>query len=82
VVSHLLSVPILLGFTLYRWRFRILDLHPMRRTPGAIGRAEPLRHDAFAAEFAGVLENDVAVAVAVVVVIEHDTRARGANKPR
>jgi hypothetical protein len=31
-------------------------------------------------EFAGVLKNDFAVAV--VMVIEHDARMRGANKPR
>jgi hypothetical protein len=31
-------------------------------------------------EFAGVLKNDFAVAV--VMVIEHDARMRGANEPR
>jgi hypothetical protein len=34
----------------------------MRRTPRAIGRAEPLGHNALTAEFAGVREQDVAVA--------------------
>jgi hypothetical protein len=33
----------------------------MRRTPGAIRRAEPFRHDTLAAELAGVLEENVAV---------------------
>jgi hypothetical protein len=41
---------------------RIFDLEPMRRTPGAIRRAEALRDNALATEFAGVLEYDVAVA--------------------
>jgi hypothetical protein len=39
---------------------RIFDLEPKRRTPGAIRRAEALRDDALATEFAG--EYDVAVA--------------------
>jgi hypothetical protein len=35
----------------------------MPRAPGAVGRAEPLRDDALTAELAGVLENDLAVAL-------------------
>jgi hypothetical protein len=31
--------PILLGLTLHSWRIRVFDLHPMRRTAGAIQRA-------------------------------------------
>jgi hypothetical protein len=45
-----------------RWRFRVLDLEPMRRAPGTVGRAEPLRHDALAGELTGVRENNFAVA--------------------
>jgi hypothetical protein len=37
-----LSPPILLGLALHRWRFRVLDLEPMRRTPGFVKRAKPL----------------------------------------
>jgi hypothetical protein len=50
--------------------FRIPDLHPMGRTTGTVGRAEPFRHDAFAAELASVLEHDIAVVV--VMLIEDD----------
>jgi hypothetical protein len=60
--------------------FGFFDFHPMRRTTGTVGRAEPFRHDTFAAELASVLEHDIAVAV--VVLIEDDTRMRGANEPR
>jgi hypothetical protein len=38
--------PILLRLALHRWCIRIFDLHPMRRAPRTIGRAESLRHDA------------------------------------
>jgi hypothetical protein len=40
----------------------IFDLQPMRRPPRAIKRAEPLGDDAFTAQLADVLEEDVAVA--------------------
>jgi hypothetical protein len=45
-----------------------------------IRRTEPLRHDALAAEFAGVREHDVAVAL--VMLIEDDARTRTANEQR
>ena len=67
--------PIFFGFACDRWCFRIFDLDPKGRSPGAIGRANPFRHDAFAAELAGVFVHDVALAV--VVLIEDDARARG-----
>jgi len=54
-IDHL-PAPIFFGFALHRWRFRILDLHPMRRAPGAIGRAEPLANDALTTELAGFTE--------------------------
>jgi hypothetical protein len=44
-----------------------LDLEPMLDTAGAIERAELLRHDPFAAQPAGVLEDDGAVAGKILV---------------
>src|SRR5262249_40582861 len=43
-----------------------------------IGRAEPLRHNALAAELAGVLEYDAAFAF--VVLVEHDAGTRDAHE--
>jgi hypothetical protein len=63
--------PPILRFTFNRWRFRILDLHPMRNSTGAVRRTEPLRHDALAAERAGVLEDGCAVTV--IVDVEDDS---------
>jgi hypothetical protein len=54
--------PIFLCFAFHRWCLRIFDLEPMRRTPGFVKRAEPFRYDTLAAELAGVLEENVAVA--------------------
>ena len=39
----------------------------MRRTPGAVKRAEPLRDDALTAEGAGVLENGRAIALIMLI---------------
>jgi hypothetical protein len=55
--------PVLFGLTSDRGRARIFDLHPMRRAPGTIKRAEPLRDNALAAELAGVLKDNFAVAL-------------------
>ena len=49
--------PILLCLTLHGRRLRILDLDPMSRATRSVGRAEPLRDDALAAERARFLEN-------------------------
>jgi hypothetical protein len=47
-----LTPPILLGLALHGGRaLRVFYLHPMCRAPGAVRRAKPLRHDAFATEF-------------------------------
>src|SRR5262249_54146373 len=70
--------PILFGLSPDRRCLRIFDLHPVRRPAGAIQRAEPLRHDALAAELAGVLENDLAVAL--VMLIEYDAELRLAHQ--
>jgi hypothetical protein len=52
----ILFTPILLRFTLYRWRRWVLalDLAP---AAGAVARVLALRHDAFATEQTGVLEH-------------------------
>jgi hypothetical protein len=55
--------PIFLRLTFHRWRFRVLDLDPMRGAARAIWGAKPLRDDALATEFAGVREQDVAIAL-------------------
>ena len=50
----------------------------MRRAPRAIQRADPLAHYPLATELAGVLENDLAVAL--IVLIEHDAELRFAQE--
>jgi len=59
--TPLLSAPILLGLSLHRWRFRVLELQPVLRAAGAVTRAETLRHDALATEFAGVPKYALAI---------------------
>src|SRR5947207_15010124 len=58
--------------------FRIFDFHPMRRSARAVRRAEPLRHDALAAELAGVLKENVAIAPEDLV--EHNAEIRPAHQ--
>ena len=52
------SLPLLLGFSLYGRRRRILDLQPVRRSAGAVRRPKPVGHDALTAERARVLVDD------------------------
>jgi hypothetical protein len=73
-----LSAPIFLGLAFHRWRLRVFHLHPTVSAARAIKRPEPLGHNALAAEPAGVLEYDLAVAL--VVLIEHNAGMRGANQ--
>ena len=61
--SLTLVAPILFRLAPHRWRRRILDRQPMIDPTGSIRRTELFRHDALAAELAGVLEHDRAVAV-------------------
>jgi hypothetical protein len=56
------AIPIFLFKPPYRGRSRVLDLEPVRRSAGAVRRAEPLGHDALAAERSGVLVDRRAVA--------------------
>jgi hypothetical protein len=63
-------------------RFRVLDLEPVRRAAGTVGRPEALRYDALAAERDRVLENLLAISL-----IERDAgvgpiRRAGACGPR
>ena len=48
-------------------RRRILDLDPVLGATGAVGRAQPLRHHALAAEPAGLPVDDVAGADVVLL---------------
>src|SRR5262249_24059045 len=50
-----LCPPILLRLALYRWRFRIFDLDPIRRPAPTINRAEAFAHNTLATELAGVM---------------------------
>src|SRR5258705_12265039 len=63
----LLPTPILARLALHCWRVRVLELEPIRRAPGAVGRAEPLRYDAFEAHLAGVPEYALAIVGEVLV---------------
>ena len=54
------SAPILFRFPLHRRRVRVFHLEPVLRAPGDVARAQPLRHDAFEAHLAGVLEHNIA----------------------
>src|SRR5215212_10426229 len=51
------TAPILLRFPSHGFARSILALKPMRRRTGAVRRAESLRHDAFQAHEAGVVEH-------------------------
>jgi hypothetical protein len=70
------STPVFFRLALHRRR-RLLDLDPVLRSAGAVCRAEALRHNALAAEPAGLLIDDLAVAD--VAVVEGDTRMRTAQ---
>jgi hypothetical protein len=65
------SAPMVLGLARDSGCLRVFDFHPMIGSARAIRRAELLRHDALAAERAGVLED--CRAVASMVLVERDT---------
>ena len=54
------SSPFLFRLALHRRGRRVLELEPMSGAAADIRRAEPLRHNALAAELAGVAVDDVA----------------------
>ena len=54
--------------------FRVLDLKPIVRSAEPIWRAEAFRHDALAAELAGMMKHDRSLDVEVL--IEHNARMR------
>ena len=62
-------VPFFLGLARHRRRSRILDLDPAVSAARAIRGSQALRHDALAAERAGVLVDDCAVAAIVLVAV-------------
>src|SRR4029077_8893886 len=66
--------PLLLGLTLHCRRLRVLDLKPIVRSAEPIWRAEAFRHDALAAELAGMMKRDRSLDVEVL--IEHNARMR------
>jgi hypothetical protein len=55
------------GLAPYRRRLRVLALQPIRGAAGAVGRALTLGHDAFESELAGMLEDERAVFLDVLV---------------
>jgi hypothetical protein len=61
------SAPVLFRLALHGWRSRILDLDPIVRSAEPIGRAEPLRHDAFTSELTSMMEQDQAFDVEMFV---------------
>jgi hypothetical protein len=70
------------GAARYGRCLRVFDLHPLIGSAGAIRRAEALRHDALAAERAGVLEDDRPVASVVLVEGDAFMGVSGARRRR
>jgi hypothetical protein len=64
----------------HRWRRRVLDLEPMRRSTGLVRRAEPFRNDALAAQRAGVLVDRGGIAA--VNLVDRDAVVPMLNEPR
>ena len=63
----------------HRRRARVLDLEPVVRAPGTIGRTEPRRYGTLTTERAGVLVDGRAIAVEVL--IEGDAVMRQPRQP-
>src|SRR6266566_8241120 len=78
-VRHLLAMPRARQGTPSR-RVRVLHLDPIGRAPRPIGPVDPLRHDAFKAHAAGVLEYGFAVR-AVEMLGKPNASARFAQEP-
>src|SRR5262249_59123322 len=60
------AFPFLLRLALHRRRCRVLELEPVPRAAADIRRAQALRHDASAAEPAGVAVDDIAAVLEVL----------------
>ncbi len=73
-----LTAPILFRFALHRRRRRVLDLEPVIDPSRAVQRAEPLRHDALAAETASVLVDDRTVAL--IMLVQGDAKLRALQR--
>src|SRR4051812_10576371 len=64
------SPPVLFRFPAHCRALRVLALEPMRRGAGAIRRAAALRCDALQAHQAGLLEDDLAFGLQVLVELK------------
>jgi hypothetical protein len=58
--ANLCLFPLLLGLPLHCRRGRVLELEQVPRAAADIRRAQALRHDALAAEVAGMAKDDIA----------------------
>jgi hypothetical protein len=70
-----MPAPIPLGLTPHRRCFGVFDFRPMRRAPGAIGGAEPLRYNTLASEPARLAEHDCAISRVTLVHDDGQMRA-------
>ena len=62
-----LFTPVFLRLALHRRCIRVLHFEPIGRAAGTIGRILALRHDAFEAELAGMVEDGRAIALDMLV---------------
>jgi hypothetical protein len=62
------GTPVLFRLAPHGGRRWVLDLEPVSRSAGAIQRAKPFRHDAFATQLAGMVKDDRAFDVKVPIV--------------
>jgi hypothetical protein len=69
------AAPILLSLTLHCWGLWVFNLHPMRRAPRAIGRAESLQNDPLTAKSAGLAKHNCAVLLDMLIEDEAQMRA-------
>ena len=66
--ARTLSAPIFLSLARHGEGFGVLDLHPIRRAPGAVKRAKPLRYNPFTAKLARLAEYDLAIFLDMLIV--------------
>ena len=66
--ARTLSAPIFLSLARHGEDFGVLDLHPIRRAPGAVKRAKPLRYNPFTAKLARLAEYDLAIFLDMLIV--------------
>src|SRR5262249_7634074 len=73
--APLFSAPLLFGFPLHGRMLWVLALNPVWGPPGAVGRAEPLRHDAFEAKLTSMAKHHVTRIHDVVVNLQPNRRS-------